>query len=461
MARWLHLTNITVAVAVAFAARSRFMMINLVQLAGGLARASRLCGCVCGSWARNERGSMSILTALSLAILVAFAGLGVDVSLWLRAKNDAQGAADAAANSVAAAAAVGNPSGRVQTEAQAAAAANGFQNGMNGVTVTVNHPPASGSYAGNANAYEVIISAPQKLYLASVVPGVTAPTVKGRAVALLNKTTIGPTCILGLSPLSSNVDVTFNGSTSVVANGCDVDADSPSSKSINTNGGGTVHAANVRTVGGVSGGNIFVTGQVYTNTSSIPDPYAGRTIPSMPSFSSPNNWSGTIHNPTGVMAFNGNVNVTGTTSLDPGIYIISNGGLSSAAQYNVSGTGITIILTSPTPSSDTGVFSFTGGGALNITAPTTGPTAGIALWADGQLPNKEDKFAGGSTGNLVGAIYLPSHDVKYAGNNNTASKCMQLIAYNIIFTGTSNFNHNCSGVGTADPPAPTTWSLVE
>jgi hypothetical protein len=161
------------------------------------------------------------------------------------------------------------------------------------------------------------------------------------------------------------------------------------------------------------------------------------------------------------MAFNGDVSVSGNTTLDPGIYIISNGSLSMQAQNSLTGTGVTIILTSPNPSSDNGTFSFTGQGALNLTAPTTGPTAGIALWADSRLPNNQDKFAGGSTGNIVGAIYLPSHDVKYAGNSNTTSKCMQLIAFNIVFTGTSSFNHNCSGVGTADPPAPTTWSLVE
>jgi Flp pilus assembly protein TadG len=434
-------------------------MINLIRLADAMLLTPAMQ--VCGRLSRDQRGSISVMTAISFTVLLAFGALGVDVSLWLRAKNDVQGAADAAANSIAAAAAVGNPSGRILAEANAAAAANGFQIGVNGVTLTMNNPPSSGSYSGNANAYEVIISAPQQLYLASAVPGVTAPTVRGRAVALLNKTTIGPTCILGLSPLPSNVDVTFNGSTSVVANGCDVDADSPSSNSINTNGGGTVHAANVRTAGGVSGGNIFVTGQIYTHTSSIPDPYAGRTIPSMPSFSSPNNWNGTIHNPNGIMAFNGDVSVSGNTTLDPGIYIISNGSLSMQAQNSLTGTGVTIILTSPNPSSDNGTFSFTGQGALNLTAPTTGPTAGIALWADSRLPNNQDKFAGGSTGNIVGAIYLPSHDVKYAGNSNTTSKCMQLIAFNIVFTGTSSFNHNCSGVGTADPPAPTTWSLVE
>jgi len=251
----------------------------------------------------------------------------------------------------------------------------------------------------------------------------------------------------------------------VTANGCDVDADSPSSSSINTNGGGQVHADNIRTVGGVSGGNFFVSGKIYTQQSSIPDPYAGMQIPPASSTSAQNNWSGKISNPSGITQFNGDVNVTGNTTLDPGIYIINNGSFKSAAQYSVDGTaGVTIILTSSTPASDNGVFSITGGGALNITAPTSGPTAGIALWADGKLPNKEDKFAGGTTGNLVGAVYLPSHDVKFAGNGNTSSKCMQLIGYNIIFTGTSTFKHTCDGVGTRDPqgqPTPSSWSLVE
>jgi Flp pilus assembly protein TadG len=453
-------------------------MINFIQLAGSLARAPRLCGCLCScvgrSWARNERGSISAITAISLAILLAFGALGVDVSLWLRAKSDAQGAADAAAGSAAAAAAAGNPASRLTAEGNAAAAANGFQNGMKGVTVTLNNPPSSGSYAGNANAYEVIISAPQQLYLASALPGVpAAPTVRGRAVALVSLGKPGPsfpTCILGLSPLANNVDVTFNGSTVVTANACDVDADSPSSSSINTNGGGSIHAKAVRTVGGVSGGNISVTDNpgIFTQQTSIPDPYAGRTIPSMPSFSGQNTWQNTVHN-TGsgsppVMAFNGDVTVKGSATLDPGIYIISNGSLNMAAGNSLTGTGVTIILTSPTPASDNGVFSIAGGASFTLSAPTTGPTAGIALWADARLPNKEDKFAGGSAGNTVGAIYLPSHNVKWAGNTDTTSKCMQLIAYNVVFTGSSKFNHNCDGLGTSDPtgaPTPASWTLVE
>jgi hypothetical protein len=173
----------------------------------------------------------------------------------MRARSNAQNAADAAASSAGAAASALNSTARVQAEVYAAAAANGFQNGINGVTVTMNNPPTSGANAGNANAYEVIIKVPQKVYLASAMPGAKAPTVEGRAVALLVAGTPAPTfptCILGLSPQPSQIDVTFNGNTTVTANNCDVDADSPSANSVNTNGGGTVYATNVRTVGGVS-----------------------------------------------------------------------------------------------------------------------------------------------------------------------------------------------------------------
>ena len=237
----------------------------------------------CKRLSRNESGAMSVLIAIGLTVLLGFAALGVDVSLWLRAKNDAQLAADAAASSAAAAGNSNASKARATAEAVAAAAAAGFINGTNGVVVTMNNPPASGAYAGNGNAYEAIVTAPQKVYLASIMPSATAPTVQGRAVALLSRGSAAPTfnvCILGLSPQPSNVDVTFNGNTVVTANGCDVDADSPSSSSINTNGGGQIHAANIRTVGGVSGGNFFVTGQIYTQQSTIPDPYSGMKIPS-------------------------------------------------------------------------------------------------------------------------------------------------------------------------------------
>ena len=221
-----------------------------------------------------------------------------------------------------------------------------------------------------------------------------------------------------------------------------------------------------------------VTGAIIPNGPYIADPYAyERTIPAVSAWGafqpkSANNWSGNISNPTGVLAFNaapasqgggGDVTINKSVTLASGIYIISGGSLRMTANnpnVSLNGTGVTIILTSPTPSTDTGVFNFSGG-TLNLTAPTTGSTAGIALWADSRLPYVTDSFSSNVAVNIDGAIYLPSHNVQYQGNNVSQNTgCKQLIAWTIVITGTSNFNHNCPpGSGTLDPAI--TWSLVE
>ena len=413
------------------------------------------CAKLLGRLSKNQRGSIAIIAAVSLPAMLGFGALAVDASLWLRAKNGVQGAADAAASSVGAAAVGGSSAAHKLAEAQGVAAANGYQNGVNGVTVSMNNPPTSGAYAGNPLAYEVIVTAPQQLYLARVLDGITAPTVTGRAVAL---TTTSPTCLLAMEYIVG-IDFTVNGNAPLNAQNCDVDSDSTGPNSVNTNGGGSISATNVRTMGGVSG-DITVTGKIVTNGPYIADPYAGtRSIPTIPAYqsSSKNNWSGSVANPTGVIAYNGDVRVNGSASLAAGVYIIANGSLNVTG--SLSGTGVTIVLTSPTPASDNGVFSFTGKASINLTAPTTGSTAGIALWADGQLPIKDDKLTGSGTMSINGAIYLPSHTITYAGNGGNAPSCTQIVAQQIKVTGTSLFKHQCAGAGTLDPQV--TWALVE
>jgi Flp pilus assembly protein TadG len=405
---------------------------------------------------RDQRGNIGIITAISLAALVAFGGLGVDASLWMRAKQDAQGAADAAASSAAAAAAAGNPSSRILADANAATAANGFQNGQNGVTVTINNPPASGAYVGNSNAYEVIVSAPQKVYLASVLPSVTAPIVKGRAVALVDTFGSGALCVLSLDATTNPLKppLLASGSAVLKATNCDIDADSPASTSIKTSGGGSITGLEINTVGGYSG-NVHATNSINTGAHAIPDPYADRqSIPSSGA-SSTQAWTGTIHNPTGVMVWNGNVTVSGATTLDPGVYIINNGSFTSSQP--ITGTGVTIALTGTT----NGVFTINSGATLNLSAPTTGTTAGIVFWAD-TMPSSGvllDAFNGGSNNTIKGAVYSPYHQVNYTGSSVSGTGCTQLIGRYLNFSGSATFSHGCSGAGTLDPVSG--WQLVE
>jgi hypothetical protein len=94
---------------------------------------------------------------LILIVLLLFAGLGVDAGMLEWRYLQLSVAAQAAATSgVIALQRYG--SGGVSPSALNAASLNGFTNGSNGVTVTVQNPPTSGQYVSASSAVRVIIS---------------------------------------------------------------------------------------------------------------------------------------------------------------------------------------------------------------------------------------------------------------------------------------------------------------
>ncbi len=96
-----------------------------------------------------------IFVALSL-----FAGIAVDAGMLERTYIQMQGAAQAAALASSIALQRGGSAATITSAGQAIAAYNGFTNGSNGVSVTIQNPPASGSYAGNTLALLATITKP-------------------------------------------------------------------------------------------------------------------------------------------------------------------------------------------------------------------------------------------------------------------------------------------------------------
>jgi hypothetical protein len=122
----------------------------------------------------------------------------------------------------------------------------------------------------------------------------------------------------------------------------------------------------------------------------------------------------------------------------------------------VSGTGVTLILTSRTRSNH-GVIDLHSGSTIELPAPAREASAGIpgiAIWADGNVQGTSDTFGGGGTQNINGAIYMPGRGVKYSGGSPAATRCSQLIARAVTFTGNSYFRHDCTGAGLAEPDPP-------
>ena len=116
---------------------------------------------------KDERGSV-LAFFVAIPVVAGTVAVGVETGQLYRTKRQMQGAADAAAL----AATIDKMNGGTNTSATAAALyeaqRNGFQNGVGGVTVTVNSPPTSGSNVSTANAVEVVVTKPSKFALASV-----------------------------------------------------------------------------------------------------------------------------------------------------------------------------------------------------------------------------------------------------------------------------------------------------
>src|SRR5437879_6214932 len=105
----------------------------------------------------SQRGYILFTMAASVISLVGFAGLVMDLGYGEYTRRSAQAAADAGAKA-AALEILGGYGDYIESAAKQDTANNGFKDGSGKVTVTVNHPPASGSYASNKGYAEVIVS---------------------------------------------------------------------------------------------------------------------------------------------------------------------------------------------------------------------------------------------------------------------------------------------------------------
>jgi Flp pilus assembly protein TadG len=199
---------------------------------------------------RDERGVTAVMVALSLTMLVGFAGLGVETGLWYSIKRQNQSAADAAALSAAYEVLAGNTN--VSTYLTPAATRAASQNGYTGTTPVVTYPYSDSIIT---NGVAVTLQTPQSplfagLFLSNV-------TIQTKAVA--NVFPAAPGCILTLG--TTGKDVGMTGSFTLSAPDCSVMAASTDNCAINDHDqGGAITAKYLITAGQVSYGqgcNVF------------------------------------------------------------------------------------------------------------------------------------------------------------------------------------------------------------
>jgi Flp pilus assembly protein TadG len=402
-------------------------------------------------FAADRSGAYAVVTALLAPVLVGTAALGSETGWWMYLHKNMLSAADSAAVSAATAGV------NIVIEANAVTAAYGYVNGVNGVSVAVNQPPTSGNYAKDTQAVEVIVSRPQPRLLTALF-GSDPVNIKARAVALGSG---GPGCVLALDRTASAA-VTIKGTTNLNLIGCNLYDDSNAANALNVSGTATVSAAQVGVVGGVSGTSSITTSNgIRTGMGVVADPYANVSVPP-PSGCDYNNksYKNNVTISPGVYCQGIQVNAGANVTMSPGIYYIDRGSFSVAGNATITGTGVTIVFTSST-SSNWATASISSNANINLTAPSSGPTAGIVLFGDRNTPaGTAFSLTGGGTQNFGGAVYLPTAALSFSGGNGTSTSCTQVIADTITVTGNSNLKVDCGALG-GRPIGNVTAQLVE
>jgi Flp pilus assembly protein TadG len=415
---------------------------------------------------RDQSGAVAIIFAITLTALLGFVALGVEVVFVLLKQREMQAAASGAALASAEALSNGNAAG-LAVEAQAIAASDGFENGVSGVTVTVNTPPLSGSNAGSSGAVEVLVSQPQTLALAALF-GVATWPVSARAVAKIGSG--GGSCVLELDT-SANTVVSIDGGATVNLGQCGLTVDGSGSQALQVYGSATLNAQAVSIVGGDSvygGGSINATNGVKIAQPPAADPYAAVPVPTAAGCKhgapgAPLNigYSSQVQTFSADGAYCGGLTIGNSARVvfNPGVYVFTGGQINIGGGSTVSGNGVTLVLTGS--GSNYTTVDIANGASITLSAPSTGPTAGLVFFQDRAAPNSGvDIFGGGATVNFTGALYFPNQTVSYGNGVNVSSTCTQLVAWRMTFTGGVTFNNNCSGVGVASIGASST-RLVE
>jgi Flp pilus assembly protein TadG len=414
---------------------------------------------------KNQAGQALVFVALTLVVLLGFAGLSVDMGVLRHERRLQQTAADAAAVVGANDLAYG---GGTTTGAQNAAVTNGYTDASSNdvtqcasasaavglVCVQVNNGPKyvpTDPHLNDTHYVEVVVSTVQPTYFMKIF-GVGQKTVTARAVAT-NLTGSGPgsNCLYTLGLPAKEIGVDINGHPTLNAPTCGI-ADNGN---FNTKGNAlTVNAGSFgvsgNTISSGPGGSVNCQYQVTCPSPGAPtvsDPFAGLTPPAV---GTPVAWTGTAV--PGTTYSDITISSGQTVNFPAGIYIVSGGNFSCTGSPTITGTGVMFYFTNGA------TINCTGSANINLTAPT--PTNcpscpkkydGILMYQDpadtstgvgNACPPGSSKGPqlGGNTGSSYnGVLYFPADQLWLFGNSGTIAFDV-LVTDSICMTGNATFN---------------------
>ncbi|HYF56124.1 MAG TPA: pilus assembly protein TadG-related protein [Salinarimonas sp.] len=288
----------------------------------------------------------------------------------------------------------------------------------------------------------------------------TVPTVMGRLLSLptadLRVTATAKVsggqklCFLALDPDRAGA-LTLNNNARLTAETCAVHSNSKHECGIVNNTTGLLKAQRICSAGGISGSSGNYNPAPLTDCPAIADPLAGRARPSVGPCSQ-TNWqrSGGEH----VLSpgvYCGGITVLGGARVrfQSGEYILTGGGLLVGANGSIEGDNVGFYL-------DGGAtFNFGAQTTVSLSAPKTGPLAGLLFHGDPSANNPIFQINSNNARRLLGTIYLPAGQLRVDASNPVAdqSDYTIIVARQVSLFSGPNLVLN-SNYGGTDVPVP-------
>ena len=355
-------------------------------------------------WCRNVRGGIAVSFALALPVLFGMLGLASDYAMMTKVRGDLQQAADAASLAGAREIPLANSNAKQVASAVRSFAAYKLLNDA----AATDEKLAAGNLSvdvqviGDFSAVKVTISeAWTPFFMHFIDAGVTPVTVVAQA-RFVGRNNV---CVLALD--SGNTAVLLDAGSRLTGNNCGVFSNSSGKSGIVVGSGAIVKAQIICSAGGASiSGSASVTPAPITDCPIVEDPLASRAAPSYGGCDHKNfvlvNVTKTIDPGVycGGLTINGSANIT----LNPGIYVIKDGGLRVIGQATISGAGVGFFITGKSAAAT----QFTMQTHISLTAPKNGPMAGLLFFEDRNLAVPlMHRITSDDARVLLGTIYLP------------------------------------------------------
>lgn len=402
---------------------------------------------------RDRRGGIAVSFALALPALMAGLGVASDVARMVSVKSNLQAAADAAA--IAGAREIplaGTNTKQVISAAQAFAAY-----ALTGDSVATEKTLAHSNFAVNASVIgkfstvKVDISETWAPFFAHIIMADVTPI---NVTATARYEGSNNICVLGLEDGKRAVYLDKNAR--LTGNDCGVFSNSTDSKGLEVKDGAILQGSIVCSAGGAQiDKSARVEPAAITDCPKVTDPLASRAPPAVGSCDHNDfklDKNAVVSLDPGVYCGGIKIDASADVTFRPGIYVIKNGELRITGQATVEGEGVGFYLTGTDPKE----IKFDQKTHISLTAPTTGPMAGLLIFEDRNLPKKlKHQISSDDARKLVGTIYLPVGGLVIDAKEAVADQS----AYTAIIAQTIELNYGPhlvlnSDYGTTDVPVP-------